>query len=133
MPYNPRVDMEYAIIETGGKQYTVHPGGILQVEKLSSAPEEILELNQVLLVAKDGNVKVGQPLVEGAIVKAEVVGHGRAPKITVFKFKNKTRYMRKIGHRQPYTRLKITEIVDGKPASVPRGVARSRRATQDGS
>jgi large subunit ribosomal protein L21 len=83
------------------------------VEKLSAAQEEVLELDQVLLVAKDGIVKVGQPLVEGARVKAEVVEHGKAPKVTVFKFKPKVRYKRKVGHRQQYTELKITEIVDG--------------------
>ncbi|MDP6101941.1 MAG: 50S ribosomal protein L21 [Dehalococcoidia bacterium] len=105
--------MDYAIVETGGKQYTVHPGDTLQVEKLSAAQEEVLELDQVLLVAKDGIVKVGQPLVEGARVKAEVVEHGKAPKVTVFKFKPKVRYKRKVGHRQQYTELKITEIVDG--------------------
>jgi large subunit ribosomal protein L21 len=112
--------MDYAIVETGGKQYTVHPGDTLQVEKLSAAQEEVLELDRVLLVAKDGIVKVGQPLVEGARVKAEVVEHGKAPKVTVFKFKPKVRYKRKVGHRQQYTELKITEIVDGEQPPAPR-------------
>ena len=113
LPYNPPSDMEYAVVETGGKQYTVHPGDILQVEKLAVAPEEALELDKVLLVAKDGNVKIGQPLVEGAKVRAEVVGNGKAPKVIVFKFKPKVRYKRKVGHRQQYTELKVTEIVHG--------------------
>ncbi|MFH1560801.1 MAG: 50S ribosomal protein L21 [Chloroflexota bacterium] len=105
--------MEYAVVETGGKQYTVHPGETLQVEKLPSAPEEVLELDRVLLIARDGNVTVGQPLIEGARVKAEVVGNGKAAKVIVFKYKNKTRYKRKVGHRQQYTQLRVTEIVDG--------------------
>jgi large subunit ribosomal protein L21 len=108
--------MEYAVVETGGKQYTVHPGDTLQVEKLAYPPEESLELDRVLLIAKDGNVKVGQPLVEGAKVMVEVVSHGKAPKVTAFKYKNKTRYKRKVGHRQQYTQIRVTEIVDGKQA-----------------
>jgi large subunit ribosomal protein L21 len=121
--------MEYAIIETGGKQYTVHPGETLRVEKLSYAPEEVMELDRVLLIAKDGNVKVGQPLVEGAKVRAEVVGHGKSPKVTVFKYKHKVRYKRKVGHRQQYTQLMVTEIIDGEPAPV----ASPSEAPQDGS
>lgn len=120
-------------METGGRQYTVHPGEVLQVGKLPYAPEESLELDRVLLLAKDGNVKVGQPLVEGAKVKAEVVGHGRSRKVTVFKFKNKIRYQRKVGHRQPYTQLKVTEIIDDVKPPVRRRAARTRRVQQDGS
>ena len=105
--------MEYAIIETGGKQYTVHPGEVLKVEKLLHAQEEVMELDRVLLIAKDGNVKVGQPLLEGAKVKAEVVSHGKSPKVIVFKYKRKVRYKRKVGHRQQYTELKVVEIIDG--------------------
>jgi len=108
--------MEYAIIETGGKQYTVHPGEVLRVEKLSCALEEVMELDRVLLIAKDGNIKVGQPLVAGAKVRAEVVDHGKSDKVTVFKFKHKVRYRRKVGHRQQYTQLKITEIIEGDQA-----------------
>ena len=125
--------MEYAIIETGGKQYTVHPGEILQVEKLSSTPEEVLELDRVLLIAKDGNVKVGRPLIQGAKVKVEVIANGKAPKVTVLKYKPKVRYMRKIGHRQQYTQLKITEILDGEEAPTPARAPRSRKVTPDGS
>ena len=125
--------MEYAIVETGGRQYTVHPGEFLQVGKLPYAPEDSLELDRVLLISKDGNVKVGDPLVEGAKVKAEVVGHGRLPKITVFKFKSKTRYQRKVGHRQHYTQLRVTEIIDCAEPPVPRRASRARRVQEDGS
>lgn len=106
--------MDYAIVETGGKQYTVRPGDTLQVEKLPHAADEALELDRVLLLSRDGVVKVGQPLVEGASVRAEVVGNGRSRKVTVLKFKPKVRYKRKTGHRQPYTELRITEIVGGE-------------------
>ena len=125
--------MEYAIVETGGKQYTVHPGDTLNVEKLPVAEEETLELDRVLLIAKDGNVKVGRPLVEGAVVKAEVVAQGKAPKVMVFKFKNKIRYKRTRGHRQPYTQLRVTEIVEGQKAPVRRRRSRSSEETSDGS
>ena len=106
--------MDYAIVETGGKQYTVRPGDTLRVEKLSDTPEDALELDRVLLLSRDGVVKVGQPLVEGASVRAEVVGNGRSRKITVLKYKPKVRYKRKTGHRQHYTELRITEIVEGE-------------------
>jgi len=125
--------MEYAVIKTGGKQYTVHPGDTIQVEKLSSAQEEVLELDNVLLIAKDGNVKVGQPMVEGAKVRAQVVEHGKAPKVIIFKFKPKVRYKRKVGHRQQYTELKIMEIVDGEPAPRRGRASGSLKVTPDGS
>lgn len=126
--------MEYAVVETGGKQYTVHPGDVLQVEKLPVALEEVVELDRVLLINRDGDIKVGQPLIEGAAVKAEVVGGGKAKKVTVLKYKSKVRYRRKVGHRQQYTELKITEIVDGgAPSPVRRRSTRTRRATADGS
>ena len=106
--------MDYAIVETGGKQYTVRPGDTLQVEKLPYAPEESLELDRVLLLSKDSVVKVGQPLVEGASVRADVIGNGKSKKVTVLRFKPKVRYKRMTGHRQQYTELKITEIVEGE-------------------
>ena len=106
--------MDYAIVETGGKQYTVRPGDTLQVEKLPHDQENTLELDRVLLLSTDGVVKVGQPVVEGASVRAEVIGDGKSRKITVLKFKPKVRYKRKTGHRQPYTQLRITEIVEGE-------------------
>lgn len=109
--------MEYAVIKTGGKQYTVRAGETLDVERLDVPSETSLELDQVLLVARDGEVTVGQPLVEGAKVLAEVVDHGKARKIIVFKYKRKVRYMRKLGHRQQYTRIRVTEIVGGKPSA----------------
>jgi len=123
--------MEYAVIQTGGKQYTVHPGDVLDVEKLDVSLEDSIELDKVLLVAKDGDYKIGTPLVEGAKVVAEVVGHASAPKLKVFKFKNKTRYRRMQGHKQPRTQLKITEIVT--EAKAPARSGRTTKAESDGS
>jgi len=100
----------YAIIETGGKQYKVEEGQIIEVEKVPFEVGEKVELDKVLLVADNG-VKVGRPMVEGAKVLATVVEHGRGEKVIVFKFKPKKRYRRKLGHRQPYTRLRIEKIV----------------------
>ena len=111
--YNPRVDMEYAVLETGGKQYTVHTGDTLQVERLPFAQDDTVEFDRVLLVVKEGSLKIGRPLVEGAKVIAEVVDNGKAPKVIVFKYKPKIRYKKKIGHRQLYTQIKVTEIIDG--------------------
>ncbi|MBI2856510.1 MAG: 50S ribosomal protein L21 [Chloroflexi bacterium] len=125
--------MEYAVIETGGKQYTVHPGDTIQVERFDAPEGGPVELDRVLMVARDGDYSVGRPVVEGARVKAEVLGEGKAPKVVVFKFKNKVRYRRKRGHRQPYTQLRITEIVAAEktPGDAPR-IGTSRTAS-DGS
>jgi large subunit ribosomal protein L21 len=101
----------YAILETGGKQYKVHAGDILQVEKLSAEAGDTVELDRVLMIAGDDDkVAVGTPVLEGAKVLAEVVGQGRGPKIIVFKYKAKVRYRRKTGHRQALTTLRIKEI-----------------------
>ncbi|MHB8575128.1 MAG: 50S ribosomal protein L21 [Dehalococcoidia bacterium] len=101
----------YAVIRTGGKQYTVRQGDTLNVETLSGEPGERVELVDVLMLGEGADVTVGQPLVEGAKVLCDVVEHGKAKKIIVFKYKSKTRYRRKIGHRQRFTRLMVKEIV----------------------
>lgn len=101
----------YAIVETGGKQYRVQKGQVIDVERLPAEVGEEVELDQVLLVADDGEVRVGQPTVEGAKVRATILRQDKARKIIVFKFKPKERYRRKAGHRQRFTRLRIEEIV----------------------
>ncbi len=101
----------YAIIETGGKQYRVSVGQSIEVEKLPTPVGQMVELNNVLLVADNGEVVVGKPTVEGAKVRATVVEQGKGRKIIVFKFRSGNRYHRKRGHRQSYTRLRIEEIV----------------------
>ena len=100
----------YAIIQSGGKQYRVHSGDTVRVESLPYGEGDTINMEDVLLVSKDGSVTVGTPNVSGANVTAEVVGNGKHEKIVVFKYKSKTRYRRKNGHRQTYTDLKITNI-----------------------
>jgi len=100
----------YAVVESGGKQYKVTVGQTIDVEWLSAAPGESVILDQVLLLADEGEVKIGQPVVSGASVSATVVQHGLARKAVIFRFRPKQRYRVKKGHRQPYTRLRIDEI-----------------------
>ena len=99
-----------AIIVTGGKQYTVAEGDILFVEKLGVEAEETVKFEQVLAVLDGENTKFGTPVVEGAAVEAKVVKNGKGKKITVFKYKPKKNEKKKIGHRQPYTKVEITKI-----------------------
>jgi large subunit ribosomal protein L21 len=103
--------MDYAVIATGGKQYKVSPGDTINVEKLGAAVGSLVELTDVLTVSKDGQVMVGQPTIVGAKVVAEVKDERKGRKLIVFKFKPKTRYKRTKGHRQPFTRLTIREII----------------------
>ncbi len=99
----------YAVIATGGKQYRVQVGETLDVEKLDGGEDGSVELRPIMLVADDGAVTVGKDL-GSATVKASVVEQRRGPKLTVFKYKNKTRYRRKTGHRQPLTRIRVEAI-----------------------
>ena len=100
----------YAIIQTGGKQIKVAKGDSILVEKLDVKEGETVTFDKVLLVGGE-TVKVGAPYVKGATVTATVEKQGKARKIIVFKYKPKTTYHKKQGHRQPYTRVKIEEIV----------------------
>ena len=99
-----------AVIVTGGKQYTVSEGDVLYIEKLGVEAEETVKFDQVLAVLDGENTKVGTPVVEGATVEAKVVKNGKAKKIVVFRYKAKKNEKRKIGHRQPYTKVEITKI-----------------------
>ncbi len=100
----------YAIVQTGGKQYQVRPGDTIRVESLPQEAGETVEFDHVLMVSKDGEVTLGNPTVSGARVTAEIVEHGRGKKIVVYKYKAKTRYHRKQGHRQSYTALTVKDI-----------------------
>ena len=100
----------YAVLTTGGKQYRVQEGDVLFVEKLNAEVDSTVELTEVLAVAKDGEIKVGAPVVEGAKVVAQVLAQGKAKKVVVFKYKRKKDYRRKNGHRQPYTKIVIEKI-----------------------
>ena len=121
----------YAIVRSGGKQFRVQPTQTFDVERLKADVGSTVDLG-VLLLSGNGETQVGTPLVDGARVVAEVVEHGRGKKVTVFKYKNKTRYRRKKGHRQEFTRLSVKEIVtaagtytDAEPASTPKRIRRS--------
>ncbi len=100
----------YAIIATGGKQYKVQEGDVIRVEKLGAEAGSEVTFDQVLLVS-DKEVKVGTPTVEGASVKATVVAEGKGKKVIVYRYKRKTGYHKKNGHRQPYTQVKIDKII----------------------
>lgn len=102
----------YAVIETGGKQYRVQQGDILDVERVAGVSEDAKEIvfDRVLLIADGDDVKVGRPVVEGAKVNAELVSEVRGPKVIVFKFKRRKQYRRKNGHRQDLHRVRIQGI-----------------------
>jgi large subunit ribosomal protein L21 len=118
----------YAIVRSGGKQYRVQQGATIDVERLAAPEGGQVELPDVLLLDEDGRVTVGTPTVPGVKVVAEVVSHGRGPKVTVFKYKAKTRYRKKTGHRQAFTRLAIQRIQVGEEEEKPPPRRRARKA-----
>ncbi|HIT33389.1 MAG TPA: 50S ribosomal protein L21 [Candidatus Faecousia intestinigallinarum] len=99
-----------AVIVTGGKQYTVAEGDVLYIEKLNAEADATVKFDQVLAVLNGNDSKIGAPTVEGAAVEAKVVKNGKGKKLTVFKYKPKKNEKRKMGHRQPYTKVEITKI-----------------------
>jgi large subunit ribosomal protein L21 len=103
----------YAVVESGGRQYKAIEGQAITVEKLSYEAGSEIELDRVLLIADGDSVEIGRPVVEGAMVKATVLGEQKGPKIRIFKMHPRKRYRRRKGHRQMYTRLQIEEIVKG--------------------
>ncbi len=100
----------YAIIETGGKQYTVKEGDKIRVEKLDAQVGDAIEFDKVLVLGDGEDVKFGRPYLEGAKVPAKVLAQDKAKKVVVFKFKAKKNYRNKRGHRQPYTFVEIGTI-----------------------
>ena len=100
----------YAIVETGGKQYRVSEGDVITVERLDAEVGTKVELDRVLLLGEGEDLKVGAPYIDGAAVIAEVVEHGKAKKVIIFKYKYKKDYRKKQGHRQPYTMLRIEDL-----------------------
>ena len=101
----------YAVIETGAKQYRVEKNDIIDIELLSTAEKDKkIDFDQVLLVADGENVKIGTPTLKGAKVSAIVIENGKSAKVTTFKYKNKIKYRKTKGHRQPYTRIQIQDI-----------------------
>lgn len=100
----------YAIIATGGKQYKVAEGDVIRVEKLGVDAGQSVTFDQVLAVSNDAELKIGTPVVDGASVTATVVKEGKAKKVIVYKYKPKTGYHKKNGHRQLFTEVKIEKI-----------------------
>ena len=103
----------YAVIKSGGKQHKVSEGEEILLEKLSLDEGESIEFSEVLAVNKDGNLNVGKPLLEGAVVKGKVINHLKTNKITVIKMKRRKDYRKKQGHRQNLTKVKIESISYG--------------------
>lgn len=100
----------YAIIETGGKQYKVQSGDVLHIEKLDADVESIVTFDKVIALHNDKSLKIGKPYVKGASVEARVLKNGKGKKITVFTYRPKKGSKRKMGHRQPFTRVQIETI-----------------------
>lgn len=101
----------YAVIETGGKQYRVQPGDTVVVETLPGESGDAVEFSRVLLISDDESVAVGRPIIEGARVTGQIVEQVLGEKLTVYKFKRRKNYRKRNGHRQPYTAVKIENVV----------------------
>jgi large subunit ribosomal protein L21 len=102
--------MNLAIVETGGKQYIVNSGSKIQVEKLEGNVGDIIKLGNVLLSAKDTDLQIGKPSIKDAVIEAKILKQSRSKKILVFKYKAKSKYRRKQGHRQYYTELEVLTV-----------------------
>jgi len=100
----------YAVIKSGGKQYKVAAGEKLKIEQIPTQVGEKISLDQVLIVSQGDKVSVGSPLVNGAVVSATVLGHGRADKVKIFKMRRRKHYQKRQGHRQNFTEVMIDEI-----------------------
>lgn len=100
----------YAVIKTGGKQHRVSEGDVISIERIHGEKGDAVPFDQVLMVEKEGDVRIGRPIVEGAKVVGEILAQTQGDKITVFKTKKRKGYRKKTGHRQPLTSLKIREI-----------------------
>jgi len=118
----------YAIIKTGGKQYRVAPDDTIEVERLPGAAGDTVELSEVLMVAGDGGIEVGTPLVEGASVSAELVAQTRGDKIIIFKKRRRKHYRRRQGHRQDLTLLKVTAINAAGKKPAKKAAAKAEKA-----
>ena len=100
----------YAIVQTGGKQYRVSEGDIINVEKLNAEAGSTVELSEVLVIGDADSMLIGKPFVEGAVVTAELLENGKADKVYIYKYKAKKDYRKKQGHRQPFSKLQIKSI-----------------------
>ena len=103
----------HAVIESGGKQHRVEEGEVLRLEKLEASTGDSINFDKVLMIGEGADVKIGKPYVEGNVT-AEVLTHGRGDKVTIVKFKRRKHHLKRQGHRQWYTEVKITAISEGK-------------------
>lgn len=125
--------MTYAIIETGGKQLRVEPGRFYDVERLAAEPDAKVSIDKVLFVESDGEIQVGQPLVEGAIVEGTIMRHLRGRKVIVYKMRPKKKTRKKQGHRQELTRLMIDSISLGGSSGAKAAATSSASVEADSS
>jgi large subunit ribosomal protein L21 len=103
----------YAVIATGGKQYRVTKDAVLRIEKLDAEPGSTVEFGEVLLVGEGAEVKLGKPRLDGSKVLATVVRHGKGEKVSIVKFRRRKHYLRRKGHRQQFTEVRVTDITAG--------------------
>ncbi len=122
----------YAVIASGGKQHRVEEGEVLRLEKIEAEKGSTIAFDQVLMVANGDDVKVGTPVVEGAAVHAEVVGHGRGEKVTIIKFRRRKHSMKRQGHRQWYTEVRISSISADGSAPAPKKAAKPAAKASEG-
>ena len=120
----------HAIIQTGGKQYRVAEGDRLRVEKLLSEEGEVIEFDQVLMLSDEKDTQVGAPLLSGVKVMAEVLEQGRAKKVGILKFKRRKHHMKRMGHRQSYTLVKITQVGGSAAAKPKKAAAKKEKAAE---
>ena len=104
------MENKFAVIQTGGKQYLVKPGDTLKIEKIKKPENGEIVFDKVLLIVDEDDIKIGKPFVDGAKVGAKIIEEGRGKKVIVLKYKQKTRYHKKAGHRQPYTKITISDF-----------------------
>lgn len=105
-------ELVLAIIKTGGKQYKVSPGDKIKIEKINNGVGKEIRFSEVLLLEKQRKLEIGTPFVKGAKVTAKILSQGKGKKVIVFKYKPKTRYKKKKGHRQPFTEVEIVKIIN---------------------
>ncbi|HEC11912.1 MAG TPA: 50S ribosomal protein L21 [Acidiferrobacteraceae bacterium] len=121
----------YAVFMSGGKQYRVAVGDVLRVETLTAKAGDTIELDKIMMVADDSDIKVGTPYLSGTTVTATVRGHGRAKKILVFKMRRRKDSRKQMGHRQNYTELEVTQIAgkEAKPQTAKKSAKESSKKT----
>jgi large subunit ribosomal protein L21 len=118
----------YAVIESGGKQHRVEKGEVLKLEKLDASTGDSINFDKVLMIGEGASVKIGKPYVEGNVT-AEVISHGRGDKVSIIKFRRRKHHMKRQGHRQWFTEVKITDISEeGKAA--PKAAAKAEDSTE---